>query len=62
VTNRLPDPTDVMVIVDLKALDLEGKAITAVDERTGKPIELKDGTLAVPVMKRNYTLVSLGQQ
>jgi hypothetical protein len=59
VTNRLPDPTEVTVTVDLKALCLEGKAITAVDERTGGPLALKDGTFTVGVQDRNYTFVRL---
>jgi len=59
VANRLPDPTEVTVTVDLKALGLGGMAITAVDERTGKPLEAKGGTFTVPVKGRNYTLVSL---
>ena len=59
VTNRLPDPTDVTVTVDLKALGLAGKTVTAVDERTGKPLDLKDGTFTVNVKDRNYTYVSL---
>jgi hypothetical protein len=59
VTNRQPQATEVTVTVDLNALGLEGKAITAVDERTGKPLECKDGTFTVPVQDRNYTLVSL---
>lgn len=52
----------VTVTVDLKALGLKGKTIAAIDERTGKPIDLKDGILTVPVMDRNYTLVTLGQR
>jgi hypothetical protein len=59
VTNRLPDPTAVTVTVDLKAVGLEGQAVTAVDERTGQPLELKDGAFTVNVKDRNYTLVSL---
>ncbi|MFH1923500.1 MAG: glycoside hydrolase domain-containing protein [Planctomycetota bacterium] len=59
VTNRLPNPIEVTVTVDLTALGLEGKVVTAVDERTGKPLELKDGTFTVPVRERNYTFASL---
>jgi hypothetical protein len=57
--NRLPKTTEITVTIDLKALGLEGKAITAVDERTGKPLHLRDGTFTVPVQDRNYTTVSL---
>jgi hypothetical protein len=59
-TNRLPEPTDVDVTVDLKALGLAGKGVTAVNELTGKPLDLKDGTFTVSVQDRNYTFVSLG--
>jgi hypothetical protein len=59
VTNRQPQATDVTVTVDLKALGLERKAITAIDGRTGKKLELKDGTFRVQVQNRHYTFVSL---
>ena len=59
VTNRLSEATEVTVTIDLKVLDLEGKAITAMDERTGKRLELKDGAFTVTVKGRNYTLISL---
>ncbi|NLY00532.1 MAG: hypothetical protein GXY83_30930 [Rhodopirellula sp.] len=59
ITNRLPNPVEVTVAVDLNALGLEGKTITAVDERTGKPVELKGGTFTVLVQGRNYTFISL---
>ena len=59
VTNRQPQATDVTVTVDLKALGLEHKANTAIDERTGQRLELKDGAFTVTVKNRSFTLVSL---
>jgi hypothetical protein len=59
VANRQPDPTDVTVTVDLKALGLAGKTVLAVDERTGQPVALANGTFTVRVKDRNYTFVSL---
>jgi predicted aspartyl protease len=59
VTNRQPQATEVTVTVDLKALGLEGKAVTAIDERMARPLDLKDGAFTVLVQGRNYTLVSL---
>jgi hypothetical protein len=59
VTNRLPNPTEVTVTVDLKSLGLENKAVTPTDERTSKPLEFRGGTFTVPVKDRNYTFVSV---
>ena len=61
VTNRLPNPADVTVTVDLKALGLRVGGVVAVDERTGARLALKDGRFTVPVKGRNYTYVSLKQ-
>ncbi|NUQ63016.1 MAG: hypothetical protein HUU20_11030 [Pirellulales bacterium] len=62
VTNRLPKPIEVTVTVDLAALGLEGKAVAAVDERTGEKLPIRNGTLTVLVKDRNYTLVSLSRR
>jgi hypothetical protein len=48
--------------VDLKALGLVGKTVTAVDERTGQALTLADGTFTVKVQDRNYTFVSLNSK
>jgi hypothetical protein len=58
VTNRLPKPANVTVEVDMKALGL-GPNATGRDERTGKPVAIRNGSFTVPVKDRNYTFVSV---
>jgi hypothetical protein len=62
VTNRQVDAILVTVNIDLKALGLDGKKLKLTDERTRRPVELKDGTFTVPLSGRNFTFVSLRTQ
>jgi Concanavalin A-like lectin/glucanases superfamily/Glycoside hydrolase 123, N-terminal domain len=57
IANRQAKAATVTVALDLAALGLKGKALTAVDARTGKPVALKGATLSVPLKERNYTFV-----
>ena len=59
VANRLPEPANVQVDLDLAALGLANKRIIARDERSEKTLALKNGRFTAPVQGRNYTFVSL---
>jgi hypothetical protein len=62
VTNRQVEAIPVTVNIDLKALGLDGKKLKLTDERTRRPVELKDGTFTIPLSGRNFTFVSLRTQ